>query len=267
MQTAEPRRARVYDRLEGQETLPQAPARFGQVDAAAQALRPGEARRRGGAAHLPHGAAGPQPLEPCNPRPRAGAVVALAFECDELLAVRRASDGGAWGLAMLSTEWSSRGERGHAAVALAVKHACTCPCHASCIDAACSPGPHAGTSGWHTHAADYAVESLEPHCLFRVLRDGPRIALASVAADGLLLCASSASDKLGLAAAGAGSWAGVGASWEQRDGAIRNSRWPDKALAVRLLHVTCLPTLQLQRCEEYYGGLLHELHSEVRGRR
>lgn len=34
-------RARVYDRLEGQEPLPQAPQRFGQVDAAAQALRPG----------------------------------------------------------------------------------------------------------------------------------------------------------------------------------------------------------------------------------
>ncbi len=37
-----------------------------------------------------------------------------------------------------------------------------------------------------------------------------------------------------------------------------------QVLAARLLHVTCLPTLQLQRCEEYYGGLLHELHSEVR---
>lgn len=33
---------------------------------------------------------------------------------------------------------------------------------------------------------------------------------------------------------------------------------------MHLLHVTCLPTLQLQRCEEYYGALLHELHAEVR---
>lgn len=37
-----------------------------------------------------------------------------------------------------------------------------------------------------------------------------------------------------------------------------------QVLAARLLHITCLPTLQLQRCEEYYGGLLHEMHSEVR---
>lgn len=39
---AAPRRARVYDRLEGQEPLPQAPQRFAQVDVAAQCLRPGE---------------------------------------------------------------------------------------------------------------------------------------------------------------------------------------------------------------------------------
>lgn len=37
-----------------------------------------------------------------------------------------------------------------------------------------------------------------------------------------------------------------------------------QALAVRMLHVTCLPTLQLQRVEEFYGALLHEQHAEVR---
>lgn len=42
MQNGGPRKARVYDRLEGQETLPQAPQRWAQVDAAAAALRPGE---------------------------------------------------------------------------------------------------------------------------------------------------------------------------------------------------------------------------------
>ena len=43
MQTGSgPRKARVYDRLEGQEVLPQAPQRWAQVDAAAAALRPGE---------------------------------------------------------------------------------------------------------------------------------------------------------------------------------------------------------------------------------
>lgn len=38
-----------------------------------------------------------------------------------------------------------------------------------------------------------------------------------------------------------------------------------QVLSARLLHITCLPTLQLQRCEEYYGALLHEQHAEVRG--
>lgn len=152
----------------------------------------------------------------------------------------------------------------------------------------------AGTSGWHTHATDYAVDSLEPSCLFRVLRDGRHIALASVAGNGLLLCANGSNDALGLAACNPGGWVGAGAAWERRDGAICNSRWPDKvrrgtcaawmrrvlcglgllltmtcyhaaplpvdqtghvcaflqALAVRVLHVTCLPTLQLQRVEE-----------------
>lgn len=73
------------------------------------------------------------------------------------------------------------------------------------------------------------MESLEPHCLFRVMRDGPRIALASLAADGHLLAATSGSDSLFLAACGPGTaWAACGASWEQRDGAICNSRWPEK---------------------------------------
>ncbi len=92
---------------------------------------------------------------------------------------------------------------------------------------------HAGTSGWHTHALDYAVESLEPHCLFRVLRDGPRIALASLSADGHLLCATTSGDRLALAACGSSgggsAWVAAGASWEQHDGALRNSRWPEKA--------------------------------------
>lgn len=96
-----------------------------------------------------------------------------------------------------------------------------------------TPFVPAGTSGWHTHALDYAVESLEPHCLFRVLRDGPRIALASLAADGHLLCASASGDRMALAACGSNgggsAWVAAGASWEQRDGALCNSRWPEKA--------------------------------------
>lgn len=97
--------------------------------------------------------------------------------------------------------------------------------------AACTLPAAPGTSGWHTHALDYAVESMEPHCLFRVMRDGPRMAFASLAADGHLLCATSGSgDRLGLApCSGGGSWAAAGASWEQKEGAICNSRWPDKA--------------------------------------
>lgn len=83
------------------------------------------------------------------------------------------------------------------------------------------------------------MESLEPDSLFRVLRDGPRIALASVAADGHLLCASSTGDQLGLTAYGSGGWAAVGASWEQRDGAICNSRWPDKASIGVLTKLEC----------------------------
>ncbi|KAL4458186.1 hypothetical protein ABPG75_013051 [Micractinium tetrahymenae] len=197
MQGGQPRRARVYDRLEGQEPQQPPRRRFAEVDAAAEALRP-------------------------------GAVVALAFDCDELLAVQHAAGGSsAWSLTSACTDWSSR-----------------------------------GTSGWHTHATDYAVESLEPSCLFRVLRDGRHIALASVAGNSLLLCATGSGDALGLVACNPGAWVGAGAAWERRDGAIFNSRWPDKALAVRVLHVTCLPTLQLQRVEEFYGGLLHEVHAE-----
>lgn len=197
MYNSAPRKARIYDRLEGAERLEAPRRRFAEVDAGAEALRP-------------------------------GAVVALAFDCDELLTARRSSEGGGqWALATAATDWSSR-----------------------------------GASGWHTHAGDYAVESLEPDSLFRVLRDGPRIALASVAADGHLLCASSTGDQLGLTAYGSGGWAAVGASWEQRDGAICNSRWPDKVLAVRLLHITCLPTTQMQRVEEFFGGLMHEVHAE-----
>lgn len=72
---------------------------------------------------------------------------------------------------------------------------------------------------------------MEPHCLFHVLRDGPRIALASLAANGHLLCASSTSDRLGLTppCRSGESWTAAGAAWEQRDGTILNARWPDKA--------------------------------------
>jgi hypothetical protein len=63
------------------------------------------------------------------------------------------------------------------------------------------------------------------------MRDGRRIALASLAADGLLLCASATTDRLGLGAPGSAGWSAAGASWEQVDGAICNSRWPDKVHA------------------------------------
>lgn len=35
--------------------------------------------------------------------------MSLAYECDELLVARRASDTGAWSLSVASMEWSSRG--------------------------------------------------------------------------------------------------------------------------------------------------------------
>ena len=88
--------------------------------------------------------------------------------------------------------------------------------------------PCAGASGWHTHAGDYAVESLEPHCMFRVLRDGRHLALASVAADGQLLCGAGGGDSLGLAACNPGAWVNSGAAWEHRDGAIYSCRWQEK---------------------------------------
>lgn len=69
---------------------------------------------------------------------------------------------------------------------------------------------------------------MEPQCLFRVLRDGPRVALASLAADGQLLCTAGA-DSLGLVACSSGQWAAAGASWEQVDGVLCNSRRPEKA--------------------------------------
>lgn len=73
-----PRKARIYDRLEGEERLAAPRRRFAEVDAALESLRP-------------------------------GAVVALVFECDELLAARRSTNTGAWGLATVTTDWSSRG--------------------------------------------------------------------------------------------------------------------------------------------------------------
>ena len=77
-----PRKARIYDRLEGQERLEAPRKRFGEIDSSAEALRP-------------------------------GALVVLSFECNELLAVRRGVEGAAhWGLATLATEWSSRGQSG-----------------------------------------------------------------------------------------------------------------------------------------------------------
>lgn len=102
--------------------------------------------------------------------------------------------------------------------ALQCRRGYACPVSSSCP---------LGTSGWHTHAADYAVESLEPCCLFRVLRDGRHIALASIAS-GLLLCSTSSGDALGLAPSSPGGWVGAGAAWERRNGAVFNSRWPDK---------------------------------------
>lgn len=84
---AEHRKARVYDRMEDGEGLEGPRSRFSEVDAAAEAWRP-------------------------------GAVVALASECDELLAAQRTGGGAAsgaatndgWGLTTLATEWSSRGK-------------------------------------------------------------------------------------------------------------------------------------------------------------
>jgi hypothetical protein len=82
------RKARVYDRLEDGEGLEGPRTRFSEVDAAAEAWRP-------------------------------GAVVALASECDELLAAQRTGGGAAsgvaaansgWSLTTLATEWSSRGK-------------------------------------------------------------------------------------------------------------------------------------------------------------
>ncbi|KAI3435636.1 hypothetical protein D9Q98_001695 [Chlorella vulgaris] len=175
------RKARIYDRLEGHERLEMPRRRFAEVDGAAESLRP-------------------------------GAVVALAFDCDELLAARRNTESGQWSLATTATEWSSR-----------------------------------GSSGWHTHAGDYAVESMEPDCLFRVLRDGKRIALASVAAEGMLLCAASSGERLVLAASGSGGWAGKATAHklavqmeEQRDTAVADARrWRQELAAAQeqlLLH-------------------------------
>jgi hypothetical protein len=80
MYSSGPRKARIYDRLEGEERLAAPRRRFAEVDAALESLRP-------------------------------GAVVALVFDCDELLAARRSVDTGSWGLATVTTDWSSRGER------------------------------------------------------------------------------------------------------------------------------------------------------------
>ena len=77
---------------------------------------------------------------------------------------------------------------------------------------------------------------MEPQCLFRVLRDGPRIALASLAADGQLLCTTGV-DGLGLVACSSGQWAAAGASWEQVDGVLCNTRQPEKASG--MLSVLC----------------------------
>lgn len=269
-----PRRARVYDRLEGQEPMLQAPQRFAQVDVAAQSLRPGE--WAGGWCRLPQGRnrgtlppavasacrrlspAAPTcpcspPLHCCPPHPHtpsihppSGAVVALSSECDELLAARRI-ESGAWSLATLTTDWSSRGAAGGMpGVGMQCVQGLAWPLRPPaallsrpCTLSACPPNRTpclaAGATGWHTHACDYAVESLEPFALFRVLRDGRRIALASLAADGHLLAACSGGDRLTLAPCRAGeSWSAAAAAWEQREGAICNTRWPDKARACRV---------------------------------
>jgi hypothetical protein len=94
------RKARIYDRLEGHERLEVPRRRFAEVDGAAESLRP-------------------------------GAVVALAFDCDELLAARRNTESGQWSLATTATEWSSRGER-------RVRHPAG-PALAGGAAAACSP--------------------------------------------------------------------------------------------------------------------------------
>ncbi len=39
--------------------------------------------------------------------------MSLAYECDELLVARRASDSGAWSLSAASMDWSSRGGQRH----------------------------------------------------------------------------------------------------------------------------------------------------------
>lgn len=72
------------------------------------------------------------------------------------------------------------------------------------------------------------MDSLEPCCLFRVLRDGRHIALASIAGSGLLLCDTGSNAALGLVACNPGGWVCAGAAWERRDGGFFNSRWPDK---------------------------------------
>jgi hypothetical protein len=106
------RKARVYDRLEDGEGLEGPRTRFSEVDAAAEAWRP-------------------------------GAVVALASECDELLAAQRTGGGaasgvaaanGGWSLTTLATEWSSRGkhrnwQRQAGKEDRRLARCCRCPCN------------------------------------------------------------------------------------------------------------------------------------------
>ena len=156
----------------------------------------------------------------------------VAGHADHRVELARWAGAGSRGRARACT-WLLSPRRGWCRLAAAPRRA-TCSAPSGALAQRCCSPPRpttAASSGWHTHATDYAVESLEPSCLFRVQRDGRSIALASLAADGHLLCATGNGDRLGLAACGGSGWAAAGAAWEQRNGAICNARWPDKVRA------------------------------------
>ena len=230
---------RVYERAGGGEELP-APSRFGDLDAAKEALRP-------------------------------GSLVCLTSAAgDEVLVARGAGacSGGAppGDVRLVPTGWSSRGGWAVGAARLGRGHArwgnrswgerCKGAgrWRQTASFAAPSPPPPcaaAEINGWHTWAQGYPVESLPCGALFLVVRNGSSIGFSALGSDGRMLSLGPGGVAQ-LSQRTPATWSSSEA-FVLEEGKLLNLRRRHECLQLTPLHVTALPTMQLQRAEEHWG--------------
>ena len=117
---------------------------------------------------------------------------------------------------------------------------------------AAPPPPPQAVNGNHTYALAYAVDSLLVEAVMLVVRDGSMVGFSALGAEGRMV-APGGGEQLQLSMRTPATW-GSTEAWQHRDdGALVNVRRPHVLLGFTPLHVTALPTLQLQLAEEHWG--------------